>query len=317
MARLVGVQTPYERTPSALQDWVEDRLDGSVVEVVPRVGGMSPAVASTLVLADGRRAFVKAVSPAINPDTPDHFRNEAQIVRRLVPAPYRAELLGTFDDGDWVAILLEDIAGGHPDWTNEAERTRAEAAVLQQMAELTPAPAGIPAVSTLEGMRKHLTAMEGVTEDERAALPSHVRTELPQLTGLVRDALSRHRDEALCHWDIRHDNILLRGPGRQPVFVDWGMARRGQRWGDLVVFGLEWVHEPHFDRILDQPELTAEEHTDVTGMLAGLGTYCLIMATHSPHPSLPNLPAFRRDLGLRCLVGVHRRHLGRVSGHRS
>ncbi|MGH3507831.1 MAG: hypothetical protein ACRDO2_11570 [Nocardioidaceae bacterium] len=294
---------------------MEDHLDGSVVEVVPRVGGMSPAVASTLVLADGRRAFVKAVNPAINPDTPDHFRNEAQILSRLVPAPYRADLRGTYDDGDWIAILLEDIAASHPDWTDEAERTRVEAAVLQQMAELTPPPAGIPAVSTVEGMRKHLAPIEGVTEDELAALPSHVRTELPQLTALLRDALPAPRR---CLVPLGHPArqlpaartraaARLRRPG--------GMARRGQRWGDLVVFGLEWVHEPRFDRMLDQLEPTAEEHADVSGVLAGLGTYCLIMATRPPHPSLPNLPAFRRDLGLRCLVGVHRRHLGRVAGH--
>jgi serine/threonine protein kinase len=268
---------------------------------------MSPAVAATLVLEDGRRAFVKAVGVAINPDTPDHFRNEAAILQHLPPAPYRPDVLATYDDGDWVALLLEDIAGGHPDLSDPHDRERVERAVLTQAAELTPYPPDVPAESTSVAMRKHLATIEGVTADERAALPPGVGAELPRLAALLAAALDRHRDESLCHRDIRYDNILLRSPDRQPVFVDWGVARRGRRWGDLAVFGLEWVHEPWFDRLLAGLDLSRDEADDVTGFLAGLAGYLLVAATRPPHPSLPRMPEFRRDLGLRCLAGVHRR----------
>jgi serine/threonine protein kinase len=306
-ARLVGVRTPYEKTPRRLRDWIEDSVASKVVDVLPRIGGMSPAVASTLLLAGGERVFVKAVSADINPDTPDHFRHEMAILRRLPDAPYRADLLGTYEDGGWVAMLLEDVDGNHPDWALPGERERILGAVLQQADELTPVPDGLPEASTRVGLMKYVAAIENATEAERAALPAWALDDLPRLTDLVRRSLDHHRDETFNHWDIRHDNILMRGPERQPVFVDWGMARRGPRWGDPVVFGLEWVHEPWFDVHLSTLGLAETEQRDITGFLAGLGLFCVFVSTHPPHPSLPSLPAFRRDLGLRCLAGVRRR----------
>ncbi len=53
--------------------------------------------------------------------------------------------------------------------------------------------------------------------------------------------------------------------------------------------------------------ITTEEEGDVTGFLAAIGCYGLIVAVHPPPPSLPNLPAFRRRVGAACLAGVRRR----------
>ena len=306
-ARLAGVRRHFESAPAAVRAWVAQTLGSRVVEIRPRMGGMSPAVAASVRSADGQTAFVKAIGAEIHPETPDHFRHEAAILRRLPPAPYRAELYGTYDDGAWVAILMEDIPGGHPDWSDHADRDRVRVAVEQQAAELTPIPERLPAASNRERLVKYLAQIESAGESELAALPSWARRELPRLTDLVRHAIDRHRDETYNHWDIRHDNIVLRPADRQPVFVDWGMARRGTRRGDLTVFGLEWVHEDYFDDLLTDAGLTADAQRQETGFVAGLGLSCLIRSTQPAHPHLPNLPAFHRDLGLRCLEGARRR----------
>ncbi len=305
--RLTGVRLPYTQLPATVRRFVEAELGGPVARVTPRVGGMSPAVAASVESAAGRRAFVKAVGADVHPDTPDHFRHERAILEVLPAVPYRAGLLAAYDDGGWVALLLQDVDGHHPDWDSGTERDAVLATVRRQSEELTPPAPSLPAVSSREGMQKYQDKIKTATEPELAALPAWVRAELDPLTALLGGAISRHRDESFCHWDIRHDNILVRQGDGQPVLLDWGMARRGQRWGDIMCVALEWVETAAFDRIVATHDLSAEEEADVTGFLVGLGLFSLMLSSHPPHPHLPHLPAFRRQLGHRTLTGVHRR----------
>ena len=89
--RLTGVRTPYAEMPTMVRSWVDEQLGGPVETVIARTGGMSPAVAATVVTRSGERAFVKAVSADINPDTPTHFRHEITVLSTIGPAPYRAD----------------------------------------------------------------------------------------------------------------------------------------------------------------------------------------------------------------------------------
>ena len=54
-----------------------------VVSTQSGAGGYSPSFASRCDLDDGRRVFVKAVSPAQNPESPDMLRSEIDATRRL------------------------------------------------------------------------------------------------------------------------------------------------------------------------------------------------------------------------------------------
>ncbi len=138
--RLAGVRTPYAAMPDQLLGWVDDELGAPVCRVIARTGGMSPAVAATVVTETGARAFVKAVSADINPDTPTHFRHEVAVLSAIGPAPYRSHLLGSYDDGRWVALLLEDVDGDHPNWNDPEDVKAVFDAVLVQARELTPIP---------------------------------------------------------------------------------------------------------------------------------------------------------------------------------
>lgn len=308
--RLVGVRTPYDSAPPALHAWAAETLGAPVVDVRPRIGGMSPAVAASLRATNGARAFVKAVCHAINPNTPDHFRHEIAVLSVLAdlpPMPYRARLMSTYDDGDWVAIALEDIDGRHPDWSSEADRAAVFEAVRRQSAELTPIPARLPPGSIRDVAVKHLAAMRNATPAEVAGLPGWAASRLSQLTEPAQRSLDNHRDESFCHWDIRHDNILIRLRDGQPMMLDWGMSRRGPHWADTMIFALEWVDSPTFDDIMSSIGLTDGEQDDVTGFLAGAGCYLTMTSTCPPPPSMPRLPAFRRQVGAACLRGVRRR----------
>lgn len=305
--RLTGVRASYDAAPPELHDWVESLLGARVVDALPRSGGMSPAMAVSLRAANGATAFVKALGNHLNPDTPTHFRHEIAVLSVLPAAPYRASLLSSYDDGHWVAIALEDVHGRHPDWSSAHERTRVFECVLRQATELTPPPAGVPTQSNRDGLGRFLDAMRHATADELAALPAWAASELAVLVSLCEGTLAHHRDESFCHWDIRHDNILVRHADNQPVLLDWGMGRLGPRWGDPVIFAVEWAALPYFDELVDGLGLSREEGDDVTGFLAGLGTYLLIASTHPAPPGLPNLPAFRRHWGAEFLAGVRRR----------
>jgi hypothetical protein len=96
-----GPRMAYDDAPAAVRAWVERELGSQIVASSTQYGGFSPGVAARLVTASGRRAFVKAVGPELNPDTPGLFRQESVAMQaldplRLTQAP---RLYGGYDDG--------------------------------------------------------------------------------------------------------------------------------------------------------------------------------------------------------------------------
>ena len=136
-----GIRTPWEELPEAVRDAVAEVLGGPVVEAVTQTGGFSPGAAARVRTAGGRRAFVKAVTGEVNPHSPPMHRREARNAAALpaeVPAP---RLLGTYDDGTWVALVFEDVVGRQPHvpW-DEGELEQ----VLDAVAELEPGTHPVP-----------------------------------------------------------------------------------------------------------------------------------------------------------------------------
>ena len=78
--RAVGVRTPYADIPAQVRHRVESRLGSPVVASITQPGGMSPGCAARLRLANGGRAFVKAVGASLNPQSPDLFRAEIAVL---------------------------------------------------------------------------------------------------------------------------------------------------------------------------------------------------------------------------------------------
>src|SRR3954454_8104023 len=104
----------YDALPAVVRAWVDEALGSSVVQSSSEHGGFSPGVAARVTCADGTRAFVKAVSAEVNPVSPGMHRTEAKVTAALPAALGSPRRLSSYDDGTWVALLLEQVDGRPP-----------------------------------------------------------------------------------------------------------------------------------------------------------------------------------------------------------
>jgi hypothetical protein len=148
----VGERKRWRDLPRGIRSRIEDRFDSPIVEEESQPTGFSPAVATRVLLADGRRAFIKVVGPEPNADSPDIHRREARIASAMpaeVPMP---PLLWHLDEEGWVTLAFEDVEGRLPaiPWRpDELDRVLATMRSLSQ--DLTPSPIEAPSVAEAFG----------------------------------------------------------------------------------------------------------------------------------------------------------------------
>lgn len=313
----VGVRLPYSGVPARVRQWVDESLGSPVVSWEEQLGGMSPGCATRVVSADGRRAFVKAVGSELNPDSPVLFRREIEVLAMIGTNPLWASMRAAYDEDDWVALLLEDVPGGHPDLADAEQMAELLAATDRLSTALAdvaipPRPTatdiGVPGlIDARARFREWSRAVEHLDELPDDLLPASLGTRPTLLRELVAP-LAESDATQLLHWDIRVDNLLRPEPGRI-VFVDWGAAAVGPRWVDPLLARLERVDDPWFDASLAGSPFLADVDDDlVTGWLVAFGCYLAWRSTRgSPDIGLPTLNEFRRTESRRLLSGVARR----------
>lgn len=307
--RAVGVRLPYDAVPGPVRAWVAQTLGSPVVAVTEQVGGMSPGCATRVRCADGTRAFVKAVGTSLNPDTPGLFRREVGVLDHLGAHPLWARMLASYDDGDWVALLIEDVDGRHPDFADPAElRSVLEAAdELSEVLQGLEAPATVHLVDVGERFATMADTLTNLAEAPDATpVPDWLRTDTRGWADVLREQAMQPMRH-LVHWDIRVDN-LLRRPGGAIVFLDWGMAGRGPAWVDPLLARLELMDEPWFDTsIATSPALAEAGDEVVTAFLAGFGAHLAVRSVVAVDVNLPTLNDFRIRESRRMLAAVGRR----------
>lgn len=219
-----GVRHHWAGLPALVRSAVEDILGARVVEARSQSGGFSPGVAARVRLADGRRAFVKAVSAETNPSSPDLHRAEARHTAALPPGTPAPRLLGSYDDGTLVALVLQDIDGRQPriPW-EPAELDRVLAAVGELGTALTPAPFDAPAAAVRKA--RMFTGWRTLpAEGDTSRLDPWAARNLGLLAELESGWEEPAAGDSLAHSDLRADNILL--TDERVVFVDWPHALR-------------------------------------------------------------------------------------------
>ena len=231
-----GVGMPFADAPGRVRHWVAGRLGGRVVEAVDCVGGMSPGAAARVRSASGVRAFVKACGPELNPDTPNLLRTEARVLASLPVHPALPRLLDVYDDGDWVALLVEDLDGALPPlpWRrgdlDRVARALADTRPALDAARLTDVAAARDTSPLLtdrwRDLAGHLDDVGPWWRARHDALASHAARAVDAVDG-----------DAVLHWDVRADNVLLTAD--RTVLVDWGQARRGAPWTDHWLLALD------------------------------------------------------------------------------
>ena len=275
-------------------------------------GGFSPGVAARLVLADGRRVFVKAVSGSINPDSPGMHRREARIAAALPASVPTPRFLDAYDDGDWIALIFEDIDGTPPrtPW-QQAELDRVLNAVGELSACLTPAPMAVEPVAKLmpnvfAGWQRLAAAVEASQDDLRGVDP-WAQQHLSELIALEAASADAASGTTLLHADLRADNILLT-PSRV-FFIDWPWASRGAPWVDLLFMlpSVAMQGGPKPWEIFDvHPLARRAPATAVTAVVAAAAGFMIRGSRLPPPPGLPTVRAFQRDQGVTALEWLKR-----------
>jgi aminoglycoside phosphotransferase (APT) family kinase protein len=309
----VGQRLGWADAPAWLRDEVERRLGARVVEAVTQPGGFSPGVAARLRLAGGRRAFVKAVGPEPNPDSPGIHRSEARnmaALPRSAPAP---RMLWSLDRRGWVALAFEDVAGVHPTlpW-RPGELRRVLEMVAAMAAALTPAPSSTTSIAdrlreTFTGWRR-LAAAHAAGDDNLTGLDPWAARHLDRLARLEAGWPRATEGSTLLHLDLRADNLLLT-PTRV-VAVDWPYAAAGAAWVDLLLLlpsvAMQGGPDPE-PTFAAHPVAAGADPWAVTTALAAVAGFLAEGSRLPPPPGLPTLRAFQHGQAVAALEWLRRR----------
>ncbi len=230
------------------------------------------------------------------------------MLRHLPTTPLVPELIGIFDDGDWVALVAEDIDGATPPVPWHADDIDAAMTALYSIEQtLTPNP-----VPQLRPVRTAYASLFGGWERVAAAPPADLdtwrRDHLDELASLAAVGLGSLDGPGLVHTDIRADN-LIRRPDTTMTVVDWPWACVGAPWFDrlllLVNIDLYGGHDPEE---LTRRYLDRVDPEQVTAVLAGLCGYFVDIARKPPDPGLPTVRAFQQAQAESTWTWLRRRH---------
>lgn len=303
-----GARLGIDEVPAHVRQAIEEILGAPVVAAHSQPGGFSPGLAARLVLADGRRAFAKAVGAERNPDAPAFHRREVEVLAALprdLPVP---RLLGSHDDGDWVALVVEDVEGEAPaePW-RPAELSRVVEAMAELADRLTPSPIARGPVTVLD--EKAFRGWRDLAADPAAAAPlgPAVCARLDELAAIEEGWTAAAEGHSLVHGDLRADNILLTPD--EVVFVDWPHARIGAPWLDLLFLlpsAAATGTDPEEVWAAYPPARDADPDA-VTAVLVALTGFFLRQSLLPPPPNLEKVRAFQRVQGEAALRWVDAR----------
>ena len=290
---------PWSELPARIRAEVERRLGSPVVTARTQEGGFSPGVAARLDLADGGRAFVKAVFPERNAVTPSVYQREARIVAAIPPAAPVPRLLWVLDDDPdgWVVLAFEDVEGRQPSlpWRDD-ELDLVLEAMAALAADLTPSPLRPPLVADAAeafGGVDDLSWASLVAVPNPALDPWSAR-HLERLAALEASAGEAARGDTLQHFDIRADNLLLSADG--VWIVDWPHAHIGQPWIDFVWFAPSVTMQggPLPDDLVRRyPPARDADPAALDAVVAAVAAYFTSASLMPPLPGLPTLRAFQ------------------------
>ncbi len=311
-APAAGVHLPWVRVPAAVRDWAAHFGPGPPAAVRDVVGGFSPGATSILEWpAPARSVFVKAVGSELNPHSPGLHRREIVISSALPRSAHFPRLLDTYDDGTWVALAFEVVAGRpprHPWEPDELGRVAAALAALHD--ELTPSPA--PA---FEPLADYVRALFGGWSDLAGAgapppgLDVWARDNLDRLAELEASWPAACAGSTLVHGDVRSDNLLVSDEG--VVFVDWPHAGVGNPAFDLVAWAPSVVLEggPPPETLLSlYGSPSGDIDPDIlTVLLAAVTGFFVSHSLRPPPPGLPTLRSFQAAQGEVALSWLRRR----------
>ena len=304
-----GERLAWEALPDGVRGGIEERLGSTVVSAESQPGGFSPGVAARLRLRGGRTVFAKAVGPEPNPDSPELHRREARIAAALPPETPAPRFLFSLDEGGWVALVFEDVAGREPQlpW-REDELTRVLEALPALAEALTPPPLDAPTAG--EAYDELLHGWRTLAAEGAEGIDPWAAERLDELAEIESRWGEAAAGGTLVHGDVRADNILL--TSERVVFVDWPHACVGAAWLDLVLLlpSVAMQGGPPPWEVFEEHPLGRGAPPDVVmPVVAALAGYFVQRSMLAPPPGLSTLREFQRGQGIEALAWL-RRSLG-------
>ncbi|MGI0130759.1 MAG: phosphotransferase family protein [Thermoplasmata archaeon] len=308
-----GYRLRWTDVPETMRNSIEARLGGSVTRVQVRRDGFSPAFAGIVTDSSGGKAFLKITGPDPNPSAPDFYRREIRSMSLLPPGLPVPRLLWTQDEGGWVALAFEPIAGRSPrlPWrTRDLERVFTAWKDLSE--RLTPAPSGFPSIAgwrddQFRGWRSLLARSASPDDALVRRLDVWARGHLVELADLEAEWPGAAAGRSLLHGDLRADNILLTKD--RVFFVDWPEARVGAPWVDVLCMlpsvAMQGGPQPWelWGRVAGTEDVPSG---DARAMLAGIAGFFVENALKPPPPGLPTLREFQRVQGKQAIAWLRR-----------
>jgi len=285
--------------PAHVRRAVDSISGAAVVSATNLDGGFSPGPAARCALADGRTVFVKAAGLELNPHSPGMHRREGQVLGTLgggAPAP---ALVGMFDDGDWVALVIEWIEGRMPVAPLDRHDVDRLLHLVERLAVVEASDDLRPCHAAHPGLWGHWRRL---LDEPLTGLDGWSQRHLDGLVELEADVADAIGGDRLVHLDLRSDNVIFSAVGADDdVIVDWPGASAGAPWIDLVALApaLELDGGPTPAHLLARhPVGRAADPDAVTVLIASIAGYFTRMSLLPPPVGLPTLRPFQAAQGL-------------------
>ncbi|TDC48280.1 aminoglycoside phosphotransferase [Actinomadura sp. KC345] len=223
-----AVRPSWAQLPATLRDGLNVRL-GPIRHTQVQGGGFTPGLAARVLLADGRRAFVKGIRA--DHVLADQYRAEARVAAALpgsVPAP---ALWWSQEFAGWVVLVFDDAAGCHANPSpGSADVPRVVSMVAGLAAALTPCPAQVPAAE--DELAAFVHGWAELAAAPPADLDGWARRHLTKLARTETEWLAAAKGDTLLHGDISASNMLV--TPERVLLVDWAQTIRGAAWLDIT-----------------------------------------------------------------------------------
>lgn len=293
----------WNQIPLKVRNALEDIMGSPVAIAVSQAGGYSPGTADRITTLAGDRFFVKAVGTPINIDSPAIHRKEILVMNSVTEHLLGSGLVGSYDDGEWVALVFRDIEGRHPDLSNSRDREL----VMEALRELTSSPLSAEAQKILPSLSDDVAyafdAWKRIDAEPVPGLNPWIIDHFDRLSSIAESASSRVKGNHLVHTDLRKDNILISGD--KAFIIDWPWAAAGVPWFDVLTVIMDaTVHNMKFDAVKEikvNPLLEMCSPDDIDSVISGMMGYFFDCARKPSPPGIANLRSFQYDEGLMCL----------------
>jgi hypothetical protein len=290
-AGATALRPAWPELPEHVRALVSARCGAGVVEATSVGSGFTPGFASSLLLTDGRRVFVKAADEATRAPFAASYRAEAVKLAVLPPTVAAPRLLWSHDQDGWTVLAMQHVAGVQPPrpWT-EGHLDAVLDALEGTAHALTPPPPGVQWPSFADDYGDLVASWSACVDKGR--VPAWLSAHVDRCRGLAAAAVGLLDGNTACHTDVREDNILI-GVDGQVWFCDWNwMVRAHPAFDSLAVLLCAHGDGHDADSLLERRAVTRDLPAGlVDGFLALMLGYFLHQAGEPAPDASPWLRA--------------------------